>query len=166
MESVQVFINEFKNQLEKGSLQKAYRGLMNYILTLKSQLDKKYPDYYVSGSLYQGLMDASYFSFTPESIKRRNLKIVIVFNFDPFQFEVWLCGVNKQVQAKYWKVFKNNNWNSYPLVPTTKGVVSIIEHTLVAHPDFDDPDGLTRQIEQGVIQFITDVDLFLSRLEN
>jgi len=107
-------------------------------------------------------MDMTYFAFSPESLKKRNLKIAIVFIHDTFRFEVWLAGYNKQVQQKYWKLFKESNWNKYHIVPTTKSVDSIIEYTLVDNPDFSDLDALTKHIEKGTLNFINDIEDFLS----
>jgi len=101
--------------------------------------------------------------FFPESLKRRKLKIAIVFIHVTFRFEVWLAGYNKNVQAKYWRLIKDSNWNKYCLPLTTKGVDSIIEHVLVDNPDFSDLNALTKQIENGTLKFITDVEAFLSK---
>jgi hypothetical protein len=166
MESFHEYMNEYRKQLEKGVIQKAYRGLMGYIMDLRTQLKNKYPDYFVSGSMYYGYMDMTYFSFFPESLKRRNLKIAIVFVHEAFRFEVWLAGVNKQVQTKYWKLFKESDWRKYHLVPSTEGVDAIIEHVLVDHPDFGDLDALTRQIETETLRFVADVEGLLSKHEN
>jgi hypothetical protein len=107
-------------------------------------------------------MDMTYFSFFPESLKHRNLKVAIVFIHDTCRFEVWLAGVNKQVQQKYWKLFKERNWNKYHIVSTTKGVDSIIEYNLVDNPDFSDLNSLTKQIEAETLKFIKDVESFLT----
>ena len=90
MESFHEFVNEYRKQLEKGAIQKAYKGLMEYIMTLRTHFKNKYPDYLVSGSIYYGYMDMTYFAFSPKSLKDRNLKIAIVFVYNPFRFEVWL----------------------------------------------------------------------------
>jgi hypothetical protein len=154
-------MNEFRKQLEKGDIQQAYKGLMEYILGLRTYFKNKYPDHYVSGSIYYGYMDMTYFAFIPGSFKRRNLKIAIVFVHETFKFEVWLAGANKQVQQEYWQLFNESNWNKYPLVPTTQGVDAIIEYVLVAEPDFSDLDALTDRIEQATLEFIKNVDNFL-----
>ena len=156
-------MNEYKKQLEKGVIQEAYKGLMEYIMDLRTHFKNKYPDYFGSGSIYYGYMDMTYFSLTPESLKHRNLKIAIVFLHEAFKFEVWLAGYNKQVQTKYWEFFKETDWNQYHIVPTTKGADSILEHTLVNNPDFSDLDTLTKQIEEETLKFISDVESFLSR---
>ncbi len=162
MEPFHEYVNEYKKQLEKGAVQKAYKGLMEYILSLRTFFKNKYPDYFVSGSIYFGYMDMTYFSFTPKSLIDRKLKIAIVFIHEPCRFEVWLAGYNKQVQTKYWKLLKESNWNKYPIVPTTKDVDSIVEHVLVGNPDFSDLNNLTNQIESATLKFIKDVECFLS----
>jgi len=156
-------MNEYRRQLQKGAIQKAYQGLMDYIMRLRSHFENKYPDYSVSGSVYFGYMDMTYFSFFPETLKLRRLKVGIVFVHCTFRFEVWLFGYNKGVQAKYWKLFKENGWNKYRIPPTTKGVDSILEGILVENPDFSDLNALTKQIERGTLKFIEDVESFLSK---
>jgi len=139
-------MNEYKKQLRNGVIQKAYRGLMEYIMDLRTHLQHKYPDYFVS-AIYYGYMDMTYFSFTSRTLQERKLKAAIVFIHDAFKFEVWLAGVNKSVQDKYWKLFKESGWDKYRLVPSTKGADFIIEHVLVEDPDFSDLDAfLTKRL--------------------
>lgn len=117
----------------------------------------------MSGSVYYGYMDMTYFSFFPKTLKRRKLKIAIVFLHDAFRFEVWLAGYNKKVQTKYWKLFTENNWKKYHIASTTRGVDFIIDYILIGNPDFSDLDTLTKQIERGTLKFIEDVENFLSK---
>ena len=127
MDSFQEAMTEYREQLKKGTIQKAYRGLMEYLMVLRTYFMNKYPESFVSGSLYHGYMDMTYFSFIPESIKNLKLKPVIVFVHEAFRFDVWLAATNKQVQEKYWKLFKENGWDKYRLVPDTKGCDAILE---------------------------------------
>ncbi len=164
MEPLHEFMLEFKKQLEKGSIQKAYQGLMEYIMDLRTHFQKKYPDHFVSGSLYFGYMDMTYFAFIPPSLKARKLKVAILFSYDTFRFEAWLAGNNKGIQKEYWNLFKESGWDKYRLVPTTNGYDGIVEHSLVEDPDFSDLDALTEQIERGTLNFIEDIERFLSKL--
>jgi hypothetical protein len=163
MESFHKYLNEYRKQLEKGVIKEAYKGLMEYMMDLRTHFKNKYPDYFVSGSIYYGYMDMTYFSFFPKSLKHRNLKIAIVFLHETFRFEVWLAGVNKQVQTKYWKLIKESDWNKYHAVSTTKGADSILEYVLVDNPDFSDLDTLTKQVEREALKFIEDVERFISK---
>jgi hypothetical protein len=162
MEPFHGYMKEYKKQLEQGAIQKAYKGLMEYIMDLRTHFLNKYPDYFVSG-IYHGYMDMTYFSFIPESLKARKLKIAIVFIHETCRFEAWLAGYNKQVQTKYWKLIKESDWKKYHLVSTTKGADSIIEYILVDNPDFSDLEALTKQIEAATLVFIKDVESFLAR---
>jgi hypothetical protein len=161
MKSLQENMIEYRKQLKKGAIQKAYLGLMQYMMSLKTHFSNEYPDYSVSGSIYYGYMDMTYFSVFPGSLKDRDLKIAIVFVYDTFRFEVWLSGRNQQVLAKYWKIFKDSGWEKYKLAAQGKWADSILEHILVDDPDFSDLEALTRQIDQGASKFIKDVENFL-----
>ncbi|MCW4014942.1 MAG: hypothetical protein NWF06_01090 [Candidatus Bathyarchaeota archaeon] len=162
MESFNENMQEYRKQLKKGAIKEAYRGLMDYFNSLRLYFETKYPDYFVSGSVYYGYMDMTYFSFTPKSLKSKKLKIAIVYLHEAFRFEVWLVGYNKKIQRKYWKLIKANNWEKYYLPPTTKGVDSIIECTLTDAPDFNKLDNLTKQIEIETLNFIEAVETFLA----
>lgn len=166
MGSFQDDMVEYKKQLEKGAIQAAYKGLMEYLMGLRTYFQNKYPGHVVSGSIYYGYMDMTYFSFFTQSLKDRNLKIAIVFIHATCRFEVWLAGSNKQIQSKYWKLIKESGWKKYRLVPTTQGVDSILESVLVGDPDFGKLEALTNQIETATLEFIQDVESFLSGYEN
>lgn len=163
MTSLQENMLEFQIQLKKGEIQKAYQGLMQFMLSLKNHFSDKFPDYSVSGSIYYGYMDMTYFSIVPDSLKRRDLKIAIVFVYDSFRFEVWLSGRNQQVLTKYWKLIKARGWDKYKLADQGKWADSILEHTLVENPDFSDLTVLTKQIDQENSKFIQDVESFLTK---
>ena len=108
-------------------------------------------------------MDMTYFSILTKSLKDRDLKIAIVFLYDAFRFEIWLSGKNKQVLAKYWKIINKSRWDKYKFVEPVKGVDSVVEHILVDNPDFRDLDALTKQIEQGTLEFIQDIESFIAK---
>jgi hypothetical protein len=162
MESMPEYIKEYKKQLGKGVIQRAYQGLMKYIMDLRTHFSKNFPDF-APGNIYHGYMDMTYFPLSPKSLKSRKLKIAVVFNYDQFRFEAWLAGYNKQIQQKYWILFQESVWNKYRIPSAIKGVDSIAEYTLAENPDFDDLDGLTKQIEKGTLNFISDIEDFLSK---
>jgi hypothetical protein len=162
-EPFHTYLGEYRKQLEKGAIKKAYKGLMGYFEGLRLHLEKKYPDYFLSGTVHFGQMDYTYFYFFPKTLKQQKLKIVILFTHDTFKIEVWLAGYNKTVQAKYLKLFKENNWNKYHTAPNATGVDYVADFVLVDNPDFSDLDALTSQIETGTLKFVKDVEDFLSK---
>jgi hypothetical protein len=154
-------MEEFQRLLEEGTVQTAYRALLSYMMGLRAYFKKSLDGATVSG-LYQGYMDMTYFALFPPSIRRHNLKIAIVFNYDAFRFEAWLAGSNRQVQRQYWELFEGAPWPKYRVVAPAKGVDSILECDLASGFDLDDPDALTTTIETATLAFIDDIDRFLS----
>ncbi len=53
MGSLHESTNEYRKQLEKGAIQKAYKGLIEYIMGLRSYFHVQYPDYSVPGLYYR-----------------------------------------------------------------------------------------------------------------
>jgi hypothetical protein len=156
-------MDEYRKQLGKGAIAEAYRGLMEYFNNLRLHFKKKYPEHPVSSGVYYGFMDMTYFALFPKSLKRRKLKIAIVFVHKAFRFEVWLSGSNRKVQAEYWDMIRESGWEKYNLIPPGKWVDSILEHILIESPDFGDLDALTKQIERGTLEFTEEVEEFLSK---
>lgn len=165
MTTLQDQMMEYRFQLKKGSIQAAHRGLMEFISSLRTFFQRNYPEFEVPGNIYQGYMDMTYFSIIPPSLKPRKLKIAVVFVYETFRFEVWLSGYNRQVQAKYWRLLRDNGYEQYQLVDDPLKADSILEHTLVKDPDFSDTAELTQRITSGTRSFIADIETQLATLE-
>jgi len=164
MQSIQENMNDLRGQLKARSIQKAYRALLGYMMDLRTHFKNRYPNYSISG-FYQGYMDMSYFAIVPLSLKQHNLKVAIVFNYEAFRFEAWLAGVNRQIQGKYWELFRDSRWTEYRVVAPAKGVDAIIECDLAENFDFGDLGSLTASVEEKAVEFIADIEKFLSEHE-
>jgi len=160
MHSIQEDMAELRRQLGKGSIQKAYRALLSFMMGLRTHFKNSYAGADVSG-LYQGYMDMTYFALFPPSLRQRDLKIAIVFNYDAFRFEAWLAGNNRKVQRQYWELFRDSQWPEYRVVTPARGIDSIVECDLAKEFDFGDPDALTSRIETAAAAFIADMERFL-----
>jgi hypothetical protein len=161
MKSLNDYVAEYRKALEKGKIQVAYRGLMDFMMGLKTFFKNKYPEFSVPGNLYQGYMDMTYFPLFPDDLKERKLKIAILLVHESMKIDIWLAGMNKQVQKTYWNKLKNKDLKGYRLPGTLKGEDSIIEYTIDADPDFNDPEALTLKIEAGTLRFINDIKILL-----
>jgi hypothetical protein len=162
MPSIQENIEELRRQLRKGAIQKAYRALLSYMMELRTHFVDKYGERAVSG-LYQGYMDMTYFALFPPSLKRRDLKVAIVFNYAAFRFEAWLVARNRKIQGQYWELFKDSHWTEYRVVTPAVGIDSIVECDLAKDFDFGDPDAMTLRIENDTAAFIANIERFLSK---
>jgi hypothetical protein len=161
MHSIQEDVEELKRQIEKGSIQKAYRALLTYMMELRTCFVNKHGDSTVSG-LYQGYMDMTYFALFPSSLKQLDLKIAIVFNYEAFKFEAWLAARNRKIQRQYWELFKDRHWEEYRLVAPAAGIDSILECDLAKDFDIGNPVALTSRIETATSAFIDNIERFLS----
>ncbi len=161
MHSLLKDMEELREQLEKGSLQRSYQALISYMMRLRTYFQKTYPEFGVSG-FYQGYFDMTYFALVPPSFKDRGLKVAIVFNYDGFRFEVWLSGRNRKVLRQYWALFKDSQWPEYRVVAPAKGIDSILECDLVTDFDLDNQNALTACIEKATVAFIDDIQRFLA----
>ncbi|WP_446786516.1 DUF7000 family protein [Macellibacteroides fermentans] len=156
MNSLGHCIREYKIQLSKGFIQKAYKEIMSLMSDLRGYLAENYPDFAIS-SLYFGYMDMTYFAFTPTALRNRKLKVAIVFLHEECRFEVWLAANNREVQADYIELLHHKDTGKYNLSQIQPGVDSIIAASIVKQPDFDNLDELKRQIETKTLAFAEDM---------
>lgn len=154
-------VKEYKAQLEKGIIQKAYRGIIAYVMNLKNHLANTYSDEFIVSHMYQGYMDASYFTFTPMCLKAQKLKIAIIFYHDRTSFEICLVGQNKQVQKKYRELFNSSDWKESQIAPTAEDGFAILYEILVEKPNFDTPGALSKEIETKALKFINSITMVL-----
>ncbi len=162
MHSIRKDLEKFHGQLRNGAIQRAYRALLSYMIGLRSHFKNKHPDFSIS-ALYQGYLDMTYFAISPPLLKKRDLKIAIVFNYEAFRFEAWLAGRNRKVNRHYWELFKDRKWPAYRVVTPAKGVDSIVECDLAQGFYLSDKDTLTTSIETGTGAFIEALEGFLSK---
>lgn len=154
-------VQEYRKLVKQGDVVTAYRGLMEFMATLRTHFRNRHPEFSVSGNLYFGYMDMTYFPLVPEKLKVRGLKIAIVLIHEDIRFEAWLSGTNKAIQAEYWEMFRKKRWEHYRIPESLQGRDSIVECDLAVNPGFSDPGALIRQIEERTIRFIDDITDFL-----
>jgi len=145
---------EYKKQMELGHVPKAYSGLMEYMMSLRTHFKTNFEEYTV-GSFYQGYMDMTYFPISTNSLHKKKLKLAIVFDHLKTQFEIWLSGQNRQIQNEYLNTTKQLELKKGFVI--TKNPDSIIESIITENPDFSDLDKLTAEIEKAVAKFIKDL---------
>lgn len=156
MNSLNESIYEYTAQLKKGSIQKAYKGIMTFMSDLKSNLENRYPSY-ISSALYFGYMDMTYFAFTPQELKEMKLKIAVVYLHEENRFEIWFAANNRSIQSYYIKLLSGKNIGAYSLSQLAPGVDSIIEYIAVVKPDFNNQKELKEQLEEKTIKFAEEI---------
>jgi hypothetical protein len=149
-------IRKYREQLRKGYIQKAYRGIMAFMSALKLHMESA-DSACLSSALYFGYMDMTYFAFTPPVLKEKKLKIAVVYLHEEGRFEAWLGGSNRKVQAEWIELLKGKDLGRYKLSQVQPGVDSILEAILTEAPDFDDPERLKDELVKKTLAFIAEV---------
>jgi len=152
MKDLNHYVNIYKEQLQKGDILIAYNELVKFVMKLRTDFIKSLSDQYSFAGILHGYMDYTYFYYSNEFLKKRKLKLSLVLNHKKMQFEVWLLGQTIPIQEKYWGYFKATKWNKNR---TTRPQYSILEAVLIVHPDFNDLEKLSKQIEDQ-LELVTD----------
>jgi len=140
------YVSIYKEQLDKGDIQIAYRELVKYVFNLRTYLSSSLS--YSFGNILQGYMDYTYFYYTNDFLKSKKIRLTIVLNHEKMRFELWLVGQNADIQKKYWNILKSTKWNeNQPTMPK----YSVLEAILAENPDFNDLESLTRKIEKEAV---------------
>ena len=153
-------LGELREQLGKGSVQRAYAAIVGYMSPLRAHFAGREGERTVSG-VHQGCFDMTYFALFPPALRSRDLKIAIVFDCEAFAFEVWLAARNRKVQRRYWELFRDSGWSKYRLVEPAIGVDAIVEQPVGSGFELDDPEALTAKIEATTAAFLVEVERFL-----
>lgn len=148
MKQLNDYVDAYKEQLDRGDIQKAYTGLVKYVMALGTQLSNKLSDEFSFGNLFQGYMDYTYFYYSNDFLKKRKLKFGLVLNHAEMQFEIWLLGQTIPIQEKYWEHFKATKWNKGR---TSKPQYAILEAKIIKNPNFNNLDALSQKIETKLL---------------
>lgn len=101
------YIEEYKNIMKNTNLQKGYQEIIKLFRYLKIYFEKEMPEFKFTSNIVENNMDYSYFQFTNDKLKKNKLKIVFVFIHKEFKFQIWLSGINRNIQ----NIYKNTKYN-------------------------------------------------------
>lgn len=140
--SLNARIPAYKNAFASGELQKTYQGLVGIVQNLRTEFSKKYQSEFSVANVLHGYIDFTYFYLQNDYLKKKKLKIAIVFNHKNADFELWLLGQTKDVQILYWRKLREVKWVNQEAMPE----YSIFEAPLLSAPDFDNVTKLSESV--------------------
>lgn len=132
MENLNKYVSIYKEQLKKGDILIAYNELVKFVMKLRVDFIKRLSDEYSFAGILHGYMDYTYFYYSNDFLKSKNLKFGLVLNHLEMRFEIWLLGNTIPIQKKYWELLKTTKWNQGN---TEMPKYSISETILVEDPD-------------------------------
>lgn len=169
-------IHEYQRLLQTTDLQKGYQEFVAFFRQLRTYLQKELPDFAFTGNIVENNMDYSYFQFTNDELKSAGLKIVIAFVHGDFEYQIWLSGVNREIQTKYqngMKALRDSQHKQerqpvsflestaypYPLVLTDQPTKTdyVISAKLVDDCDYSHLDELMAQMKTNTQLFAREV---------
>ena len=145
MKNLNHYVAIYKEQLSKGDILIAYKGLVSFVMKLRVDLIKSMSETYSFSGMLHGYMDYTYFYYMNDFLKDSKLKLGLVLNHKEMQFEIWLLGNTKVIQSRYWEVLKESKWNKGKLKMPE---FSILEAIIDASPDFNDLPALSLRLEE------------------
>jgi hypothetical protein len=141
--SLNARIPAYKRAFSSGELQKTYQDLVGIVQNLRIELSKKYQGEFSVANVLHGYIDFTYFYLQNDYLKRKKLKLALVFNHKNVNFELWLLGQTKDVQVFYWRKLREAKWVNQEAMPE----YSIFEVPLLSAPDFDNATKLSELIQ-------------------
>lgn len=135
-------IPAYKAAFSSGELQKTYQDLVGIVQNLRTEFSKKYKSEFLIANVLHGYIDFTYFYLQNDYLKKKKLKLAIVFNHKNANFELWLLGQTKDVQILYWRKLGEVKWVNKEVMPE----YSIFEAPLLLAPDFDSSTKLSESI--------------------
>lgn len=147
----------YQEQLRNGFIQTAYAALTKYVAELK----RKFPGKYSTSSIGFGYLDYTYFYFTNDYVKNKNLKFALVLKHEKMQFELWLCGRTEDIQKQYWNLLKDSKWNkNVEVMPK----YSVLEVTIETQIDFNVKEKMTSNIINNAVSSASEIENYLKGL--
>ncbi|MBN2444000.1 MAG: hypothetical protein JXJ04_21740 [Spirochaetales bacterium] len=161
MENVNELMNDFKVQLHKGRIQKAYRYIFDIFADLGNELKQNQDKIISINSLYHGYLDMTYLPVMTDILKRNGLKIAIVFNYSLFQFEIWLSAVNRKKRNEVLEIILKSKWNKYTTVENDENIDAIIELKIKGIIEFTNKSRIVSLIKRETFTFIREIEEFI-----
>ena len=152
-------LEALRAQLAQGHIARAYSAIIGYMSRLRASYSTG--EWPVSG-LYQGQFDMTYFAIFPPTLKARDLKLAVVFDYASFRFEIWLAARNRPVQRRYWELLNEGGWTKHRLVEPAVGVDAIAVSEVADGGSLTDPESLTIELDAAVWSLLSDLEDFLS----
>ncbi len=143
--SLSDLIPAYKAVLASGEIQTTYQHLVGIVQGLRTEFSRRHKGTFAVAKVLHGYIDFTYFYLQNDYLKKNKLKLAIVLNHQEANFELWLLGQTKEVQASYWKKLKDVTWVDEHSMPE----YAIFEVALLNDPDFDHTDKLSESIHNA-----------------
>lgn len=162
-------IYEYQRLLQTTELQKGYQEFVKFFRQLRTYLQNEIPHFTFTGNIVENNMDYSYFQFTDADLKAEGLKIVVVFVHADFEYQIWLSGLNREIQTKHQQCMKAVfplEQIFYPYLPVLTDNPAktdyIVKAKLVDDVDYSRLDDVLGYMKDNTMAFVAEVARLLT----
>jgi len=150
-------IHEFERLIKTTKLQQGYQEFVSFFRQLRTYLQKELPKFVFTGNIVENNMDYAYFQFTNEVLKAQGLKIVIAFVYADFTHQIWLSGINREIQRKHYEILKATG-HPYTLTDNPNKTDYILRTDLIAECNFGNLQESFQTIRANTLAFIKKIE--------
>lgn len=147
------YVGEYERLIQTTNLQKGYQEFVAFFRQLRTYLQKEMPQYTFSGNIVENNMDYAYFQFTNDTLKKKRLKIVIAFVHGTFSYQIWLSGLNRQIQQNQYELLKATD-HPYTLTDNPNKTDYILRTELIRECNYTNPEVSFLKIKENALRFI------------
>ena len=151
-------INAYR-ELASSDAALGYRQLIQFFRDLHAELERAQ---LAPRALHVGEMDVTYVPLVPKELADAKLKVLVMFVHADFRLELWLSGVNKAAQERWWTSFSKHGWEPSELSASGAGDFHMVRRLLDADPDFSAPESLSQKVLAGAQRLVHDVTSFIA----
>ncbi len=154
------YISDYKKIIQTTNLQNGYQEFIKFFRYLRTYLEKEMSEYIFTSNIIENNMDYSYFQFTSKKLKSKNLKIVIAFIHQKFDYEIWLSGINRKTQNYYYDNLKNEVLK-YNLTNNPNKTDYILRTKILNECDYNNIELTVGEIKLSIEDFINNIKCLL-----
>lgn len=164
MGQTKIMMDHFKKALGTGELQKAYRHLMDVFSSLQTALRENKEAQVQTGTLYHGYLDMTYLPVTTRVLRKKGMKVAVVFDYPKFQFQLWLSAGNRKKREKAILLLEQTKVLKDSIRIAKENPDAILEQVIHEPIDFEDTQGLVRSLVAETIRFTKYAGKMMERL--
>lgn len=164
MRSLNQQIDGYTELVRQGEVTAAYKGIMEFMGQLRGAFTSSDMGIEVGGGLYQGYLDMTYFPLTTPMLRKKGLKIAVVYLHDKKAFEAWLSARNRTILSHYRAMFDEAILDEVEVFHDEENPDAAVECLLTSSPDFDHQDRLMADLVSGTEAFIEAIQKVIAKL--
>lgn len=163
LENYNELMDALKEQLKKGQIQKAYRYIFDTFSKLSNELKSTSQKNISVNTIYHGYLDMTYLPVLTDMLKENGLKVAVVFNYEVFQFEIWLSAINRKKRQDILVKMDRLQWHAELRTQNDENLDAIIVMPVTQISDFNIQNTIVQLLFQNTIFFIDEIEHFLKQ---